>query len=429
MANISNLKIYINPAKVPGTQTDNTALDATGIASYGTQSGYIAFDEVAEVIYVNGKAYGFDTTVAASLATALTDIATLKGTVETQGSVLYIVNDELTSALGTLSESLVTGDNTDTTVKTVAELISALKTQINALDSAAVKRSTGSGETDYANTQAIATAIATAKSDVIGTDAQGTIWGQNEEQTLTHLKALLNTITGGSSNIDLAGIAATIEKIEQELQDGEGTGYVDTLLDAYKALASSDGTYTVGSTSNITTLAGIITALEGLITANSTADQGYTDTQISGLLGTSGTAGNTVYGAKKDAADAASAAADAAAEAAKHTSVTENSSYLDIATSTNAVGGTQYQISTTSAFDTVASNASAAKSATDTLTGDANTTGSLAKAVADLKGASGDASTAETIAGAKAYADSVAASQASSAAGQVISWETIGASS
>ena len=426
MANISNLKIYINPAKVPGTQTDNTALDATGIASYGTQSGYIAFDEVAEVIYVNGKAYGFDTTVAASLATALTDIATLKGTVETQGSVLYIVNDELSSALGTLSESLVTGDNDDTTVKTVAELISALKTQINALDSATVKRSTGSGETDYANTQAIATAITTAKNDVTGTDAQGDIWSTGEEKTLTHLKSLINQIYGGS-NVDLSTIASQIAAINQELEDGSGTG-LTTLLDGLKivlgnTLSPTGAYYTVGSDTNVQTLQAIITALEGEISANSTADQGYTDTEIAELLGTANTAGNTVYGAKKDAADAA-------AEAAKHTSVTENSSYLDIATSTNAVGGTQYQISTTSAFDTVASNASAAKSATDTLTGDANTTGSLAKAVADLKGtkAAGD-TTDETIAGAKAYADAVAASQASSAAGQVISWETIGASS
>lgn len=440
MALQHTLTVYINPTTNPTTHEANTAL--TNVASNATYTadGVLVFDEVAKLLYVKGVAYGLSTTQATDLSTALSTANTLKGS-DTGKSARTIAGEvsaaDIATALGT---SFGTGDGQYATV--TAAITAALNAASAASTAASTAQSTAdakiSNVTGYksgttaddlidvtvnnhvanvksksALTDAVAAAnaalpkgsggtyndAAALETGIVGTGttaAQGATelgnntWAYNEEKSLSHLKDLINTITGGST-VDLAGISASIAKIEAEIQSGNGDGYVNTLLDAYKALASANGNYTVGSASNITTLQGIITALETEISAADTK-AGKHSVVTDGVSGDA-TAGQTNYA---------------------------------VVTSSTVNGQTTYTVKTTDALDTVASNASSALSTANAAL--PKGTSSYANAAALETGLKGNASTdtasSTTIEGAKKYADNAA----TTAADAVISWNVIGAS-
>lgn len=427
MANLSNLKIYINPISAAAPAT------ATQIANYGTLDGYMLFDEKGQLIYVNGKGYGLSVTGAASLTKVINDVATLNnGATSAEGSVANKIY-QITGDTSNLNIGGVTGASIATYLTQLQSEYSALSGTVAAMQTdiqgGYIAQSKGEGETNYTTANAIATdiasaitgaaaavatGVATAKSyadslapnydaagtatgayqQLVGNGSVGAtgVWGVGEAQTLSHLKEILNTIQGGS-NVDLSTLASQVAAINKELEDGSGTG-LDTLLDGLKVvlgntLSATGAYYTVGETTNIQTLQGIIEALEGAITANSTADQSYAAGQATSakndaiaasvtgvaaakkeLIGATGASAYdvSIYGAL-NAASAAKAAADAAAAAAtaaasSHSTVTASGvtgaskEYITV-TSATVDGHTQYTVQTTTALDEAIASAAA----------------------------------------------------------------------
>lgn len=439
MALQHTLTVYINPTTNPTTHEANTAL--TNVASNATYTadGVLVFDEVAKLLYVKGVAYGLSATQATDLSTALSTANTLKGsdtgksarTIASEVSTADIaaalggsigagkeyatVTAAITAALDAASAastaastaqstadakiSNVTGYKTGTTTDDLIDVTvnnhvanvkskSALTDAVAAANAALPKGTGGTYSTAAALESGIIGAGTTAAQGA--TELGNNTWSYNEEKSLSHLKDLINTITGGST-VDLAGISATIAKIEDEIENGNGDGYVGTLLDAYKALASANGNYTVGTATNLTTLQGIITALETEISAADTK-AGKHSVVTDGVEGNA-TAGTTNYA---------------------------------VVTSSESNGQTTYTVKTTDALDTVASNASSALSTANAALPKGSSSYANAGALeSGLKGnASTDTASSTTIEGAKKYADNAA----TTAADAVISWNVIGAS-
>ena len=439
MALQHTLTIYINPTTNPTTHEANTAL--TNVASNATYTadGVLVFDEVAKLLYVKGVAYGLSATQATDLSTALSTANTLKGsdtgksarTIATEVSAADIatalggsigagkeyatVTAAITAALNAASAASTAASTAQSTADAKISNVTGYKTGTTADDliDVTVNNHVANVKSKSALTDAVAAAnaalpkgnggtyatAAALETGIVGTGtmaAQGATelgnntWSYNEEKSLSHLKDLINTITGGST-VDLAGISATIAKIEDEIENGNGDGYVGTLLDAYKALASANGNYTVGTTTNLTTLQGIITALETEISAADTK-AGKHSVVTDGVEGNA-TAGTTNYA---------------------------------VVTSSESNGQTTYTVKTTDALDTVASNASSALSTANAALPKGSSSYANAGALeSGLKGnASTDTASSTTIEGAKKYADNAA----TTAADAVISWNVIGAS-
>lgn len=427
MANLSYLKIYINPAKktVNNEQVDNTALTSAQITTYGTPNGYMAFDEVTNLLYVNGKSYGLSAANATALSNAISAIATLNGTESEAGSVAYIVktaiNTAITNNLGSLSQSLVTG----ATGSTVEALITGLQSQISGLGDSYVSRSTGSGNHDYADTNAIYNAIqavisdgnddkaddtvkgaklyaadqaSSAQTNAISTikgtgatsvssstsvlnpnDGDNNIWLSGEEQTLSHLKQLINVITGGSK-VDLASIQTTIAAITQEIQDGNGgETLTGTIIDAYKTLRGTGDLVVGGDDSNNHSGGTTVTTLQGLIEALEDYAEGLASTAT--------------------------------------TQVSKTGSYINV-TNVGGTGAANYQIATTSDLDSAISGA---KTSITEVTGTAGTNNYIMVTKTAGQNGTGDSYAIKTT----DALETAISSAASSAAGQVISWEVL----
>ena len=240
------------------------------------------------------------------------------------------------------------------------------------------------GESTRTDAAALETGI---KADIIGVTGESAEWCATEPQTLTYLKSLIDDLTGG----DLSEVKGAIDAIKKELQDGTEEGdLANTLIDAYRTLASPTGVYNAGGATGITTLQGIITALEGAIADNSTADQDYTDSQITSEVTRVDTKISTDIAAAVNALDSGATGGAAVDGTASHvkvgvvqtdgmiTSVTVNesdiASAIDVAGISGAVSnlqtsaktvatgtqgyvnvvqdGTEYTVSTTQALDT-----------------------------------------------------------------------------
>lgn len=482
---MANLKIYINPST-------SAAMNASAITTYGTNEGCIAFDEVTKLLYVRGFGYGLSDENATALTTAVNDITTLKGNASTDGSVLH----SIANVTGTLTGALAGMTGTDATAtKTVAQLVTALQSEISNLSttvsnnaSAAVQRSTGTGATDYADTNAIHSAIEAVKatgsdtkdtasvagaklfatneasnaqsgaiSAVVGDTTgkiststtkldEGTIWKLNEEQTLTHLKELINTLGG----TDLAAVQDAIRAIKAELNDTDGnTGdLANSLIDKLSSFLNSKTSWTMGSgitgatTSSATNVETIISTLEGYINSvKTTANAAVSDVKVKIGTGTAATivsnniatlevAEGTTNGTVKIAGSdvAVHGLGGAAYKADNYYDVAGTASGLiDALDSTPsqiaAAGNGQLSLSLTQTDGKVTAISGSIAANTYDAYGAASTVQTT------VVGSASDASSASTINGAKKYADEVAASAASTAAGNVVSWTVIGAGS
>lgn len=483
---MANLKFYINPST-------STAMNDSAIDTYGTNEGYIAFDEVTKLLYVRGIGYGLSDENATALTNAVNDITTLKGNASTDGSVLH----SIANVTGTLTGALAGMTGTDATAtKTVAQLVTALQSEISNLSttvsnnaSAAVQRSTGTGATDYADTNAIHSAIEAVKATgsdtkdtasvagaklfatneasnaqssaiaaVVGDTTgkiststteldDGTIWKLNEEQTLTHLKDLINTLGG----TDLAAVQDAIRAIKAELMNDEGNEInelANSLIDKLAGFLNSKTSWTMGSgisgatTSSATNVETIISTLEGYINSvKTTADAAVSDVKVKIGTGTAttivtnniatlevaeGTTNGTVKIAGSDVA--VHGLGGAAYKADNYYDVAGTASGLINAldstpSQTAAEGNGQLSLSLTQTDGKVTAISGSIAANTYDAYGAASTVQTT------VVGSAGDASSASTINGAKKYADEVAASAASTAAGNVVSWTVIGAGS
>ena len=363
MAKINNLKFYINPILNPTTHEDNTALENVASNPTYTTDGVLVFDEVAKLLYVKGIAYGLSATQASNLSTAVSDIATLKGSVSTTGSVLKIASDtadsKLAAALGTLTSSLATGAED----ATVASLISSLQTQITSLSTTVGNNATAvsegyvarsNGTDDFANTADIHTAISNAQSNAesaaaadaaskdsnlkssieglatagktipvtTGTGEQAVTTPETftgDHKTLGYLwdrladaYAKIDTLGGK----DLAEVQAAISAIKAELRDDSAEGNLaNTIIDKLANFLNSKTSWTVNGVTGVSNVEGIITQLE---------------TEISNA---------------------------SAAAAAAHSTVGATGDYITVTSATGASGAQNYTISTTQALDTAISTA------------------------------------------------------------------------
>lgn len=306
MANISNLKIYINPSLINGEV--NKAVDENQINSYGKLAGYLLFDEVTQNIYVNGKSYGVTKEQADEIIALRQAITILNGEDTVAGSVDYKIKQIVIDKLGNLKGTLVGKEDED---KTVSELIGILHSEINTLTTdingiksgisgiegrlgtletqtgeavggvsgslstaqhVQVKVSSSGGkvtdvevkETDIASASALSTYIHTINTKT-GVNGSVTLEGKDtkvgninaEGETassystdsiayaINNLKSDLDILSGGTASQEaLTNLLNTIRAIEKELNDpSDASGISDSILDALAKLQVKTNPY------------------------------------------------------------------------------------------------------------------------------------------------------------------------------------------
>ena len=296
MATTNELKVFINAGneRIQGQHK---------IQSDSLTAGVIIFNEPTKEIWVNGNAYGLNSDNSTKLSNIIT-------TLEANG---FWDNNNLNNpSINIIGDFDDFNDITElSTADTITELIVNLQTQISTLSTSVADLQTNlitKDLTNYPNINTVGDIITTtndAINDIIGVEPDPnnpTIWANGESKTLTHLKALINTLNGGSST-NLETIQNQIDNILAELDAVQGTQQGDalnTILDAYRTLRGTNP-LTVNSIEK-TTFQDIINALEALISANSTTDQSYADSKKTEVVGnsTSDTKDSpTIYGAKK----------------------------------------------------------------------------------------------------------------------------------
>lgn len=426
------LQIIVVPAAVNDNYTSpSTAADRVG---------KLIFRELTNTIEVNGHEYHADNGQFANLGAALTALVNtgyLRETSENSG-----VYEAVTPAIGTVSSLLgdlissttQTDEHDNITSQSVSAWITALQTDIQNLKTLTATGTSSTfvvrdkttaygqtGATDFETTAQIHTAIAGAKQDaidtVVGTGATGEhpTWGENEAQTLSHLKDLINTL-GGGSEVSLSDIQDQIDQILNEMS-GVGSEDLNTVLDAYRTLRGyTNGTapaLTVeGATGTITTIQDVIDALEDLIDNSKTVVSGatgdtyisVTDTTVQGATATTYTVQSTT-GLSNAIGNAKTTVTAATGTASSNAYVTVTKTPGVLANGT----GDSYAIQSTKALDDAISNAKS------TATG----TGSyITVSVATGTGSTGDAYTIGTTA---------ALDTALAKADNVVSWTVIGA--
>ena len=492
MANLgytSKLQIVIVPSGQ--TYTSPTGTEMTG---------KLIFREADNIIEVNGHEYQASST---SDLSAVIDGLKNTGYLTESGGVLSATQN-LSTVADLLGDKIKVSGPTGTA--TVSDWITSLQGNISSIEtditnlqnltatgasSTFVERSKGDGHTDYANTDAIAGAIANAKTEIttatsaaagnvnyvrvekstngndtytisstkaledsiasaqanaisgakeqiIGTGAvsgstnvlnpnegDNNVWLKDEEQTLTHIKSLINTITGGS-DLDLDKIQQAIAAIKTELKDGSETGELaNTLIDKLSGFLNNQTEWTVNGATGVANVQGIITQLEAEISsAASTAAAAHSTVGATGSYITVTSA--TGAGGGQDYTVASTTALSNAISNAK-TTVGATGSYVTV-TKTDGTGATpdSYQVSTTAALNTAIENAKTTiNEATSAQAGTVNY-------VRVEKSTSGNDT--YTIQSTKALEDSIASAQSNAEntakgyADNVISWTVIGAS-
>lgn len=336
MANISNLKIYINPSKINGVV--NKAVDENQINSYGKLAGYLLFDEVTQNIYVNGKSYGVTKEQADEILALRQAIDLLNNNDTVTGSVDYKIKQIVINKLGDLKDTLVGGDkNVD---KTVSELIATLQSEINTLTTdingiksgisgiqgrldtletqtgeavggvsgslstaqhVQVKVSSSGGkvtgvevkETDIASASALSTYIHTINTKT-GVNGSVTLEGKDVNvgniavegatpsaysvdtiaYAINNLKSNLDILSGGTASQEsLTNLLNTIRSIEKELNDpSDDSGISESILDALAQLKVKTNPYYGINASGNTSSENIIPLQESLQNLKTYAD-------------------------------------------------------------------------------------------------------------------------------------------------------------
>ena len=316
----------------------------------------------------NGTDYANTDAIAGAIANA-------KTTVGATGSYVTVTKTE---GSGSTPDSYQVS-----TTNALTEAIANAKTTIAGATGSyiTVTKTPGSGATpdsytvstndtlDTAITTARNDAVSTAKSQLIGTGAiapagatglsNDEVWMHNEEQTLSHLKELINDLGGK----DLADVQEAIKAIKNELKTGEGADLAETLIDKLSSFLNSKTEWTVNGATGVHNVEGIIAALEEEISA--AADAAKDAHSTVGATGTYITVTSaTGAGGGKDYTVASTTALDTAISHAK-TTVGATGTYVTV-TKTEGTGANpdSYKVSTTDALDTAISHAKTTVGAT-----------------------------------------------------------------
>ena len=411
---MANLNIYINGA--------SSAMGATGIATYGSGIGKIAFDPIAKLIYVNGVGYGLSNEQYDNL------FGEGEGSFESKiADIIDDINNHNTdiSNLQTDVAGLQTGvAGLQTGVAGLQTGVAGLRTDVDTLGSL-----TGVVASLTGTVAGLTSTVAGLRTDVdkkiesingitgtnvnIGadkinyleaTEATGAI---SIKTKIDQIVSSIDTLT----NTDLSKVNTAIQEIKRELSSGDGADLANTLIDKLSTFLGGKTSWTINGVSK-TNIEEIISALESFATGAAQAAQQAAETFATG------------------AAQAAQAAAETyalqAATSAASTAETNAKKYADgLASNYDAAGAAITGVATvigTSGDGAGVNTIYGAKAYANSLASNYDVAGAATTGVATVIGTSNDGTGVNTIYGAKAYADAAA----QSAAGQVISWEVIG---
>lgn len=147
MANINNLNIHINSAQAA------QAVTTTQIANFGTNEGFMLFDEKTHLLWVHNQPYGMSDTQATQLTNVLETLVT-NGLFTKEGDVYTPVAGDTIGNLETAvqgvqdkigSLAIPTDSENPTQYQTVTEALNALQSLVNTLSGGALTDVTVNG--------------------------------------------------------------------------------------------------------------------------------------------------------------------------------------------------------------------------------------------------------------------------------------------
>lgn len=338
-----------NPITVDGQQVTSGAYIAMTIAN-----GETFYINVADLIEYN--------------SVASTDEITLSD-----------ANHTITATVGEIAASKIVYQAAEgaTPAKTVAQAINALESAVGTGGSVDQKIQTAVQALD-ADLDATAGSVVTGITQVDGVITsvdEVALTAQNVAYGTSNVKAALDTI----GTIPATATATTVIGYVDE-KTGAGISALNADLDATLAATDTD-TEAVAVVTGVTQTNGALTAVDS-VAADKAGAATRAKAEVIGVNGDAASA-NTVYGAKAYA-DSKVAALDADIDAATDTAVTDAEKVAVVTGVTEADG-------VITAVDSI----------------DVDKAGAATRAKNAVIGASGDAASANTIFGAKAYADSV----------------------
>lgn len=405
--------IEVNGVKYQATSSDDLSAITTALIN----TGYLT--ESGGVLTANNPG-----TVAALLGTKISTADS--GTTKTVSAWI----DDLQKQITNIGKRVSTNESNITNLQNVTKTDSS---------STFVVRKSGTGETDFATTTAIQTAINTAKkgaidsaatdasqkdaqvkTDLIGTGTasesstkplepgQGNTWALNETKTLSSLKDLILNLQGQLTTLsgkDLTEVNNAITAIKKELSDGSAAGdLANTLIDKLSTFLGGKTSWTINGTTAANVEA-IITALETEIKAR-IASVGKANGET--LIDVTTDLNKKVIVSSTSELQTAVTNANSAIQSVKNGT---NESLISVSTDNKAV-----TVSSTDSLKTAVTNANAALPK-----GSGNTYSSAVDLANKLKGTKGESKDNTTIEGAKSYADYTAKTYADS----VITWTVI----
>ena len=447
----TNLKFYVN-AGLTGIESHKPQGESTGI-------GVIIFDEPSKQIFVNGKAYGFgpdeynrmESIINVLKATGINLLKESNGVLTVDNTVQKQISDALGDELGDFSSlNLWSPTGAEVTGQTVADYLSNLYTQISSVSSYVTNVSQGAiteingltgingavtlygtgitvGGSGYGHETSIAAAInALHTSDNINVGGSGYASGISVASAINALHTsdniLVNGTAYGATSVqaaidDLAGKYASIDK---DSFVNEGT-LVYFTADSYS------------TESDPAVVEGLVGSVEGRHTIDYTADTHYSTTKhdsfnkpylklvVAQSTGTSGGQTSTtsneayIYISADSLVDVYTVANQSGNPVSLSMTGHEISVNFDIAaatgnyTATGASAGSN--VTSTSTIDVISGvSVKTEDGSLSSLTGSsvlADAAGAAAAAKSEVIGATGNAASADTIYGAKAYANSL----------------------
>lgn len=335
-----------DPVTIDGQQVTSGAYIAMTIAN-----GETFYINVADLIEYNSVASTDEITLTDTNHTVTATVGEIAAS-----KIRYSEDKTVAQAINALESAVGTGGSVDQKIQTAVQALDA------DLDATAGSVITGITEVD-----GVITGI-----DEVALTAQNVAYGNST------VKAALDTI----GTIPAGATATTVIGYVDE-KTGSGISALNADLDAALAATDTDAE-AVAVVTGVTQTNGALTAVDS-IAADKAGAATRAKVEVIGVNGDAASA-NTIYGAKAYA-DSKVAALDADVDAATDAAVTD-AEKVAVVTGVTEVDGV------VTAVDSI----------------DVDRAGAATRAKNAVIGASGDASTANTIFGAKAYADSVVGS-------------------
>lgn len=307
------------------------------------------------------------------------DLIEYNSVASTDEITLSDANHTITATVGEIAASKIVYQAAEgaTPAKTVAQAINALESAVGTGGSVDQKIQTAVEALDAdldATAGSVVTGITQVDGVITGVD-EVALTAQNVAYGTSNVKAALDTI----GTIPATATATTVIGYVDE-KTGAGISALNADLDATLAATDTD-TEAVAVITGVTQTNGALTAVDS-VAADKAGAATRAKAEVIGVNGDAASA-NTIYGAKAYA-DSKVAALDADIDAATDTAVTDAEKVAVVTGVTEADG-------VITAVDSI----------------DVDKAGAATRAKNAVIGASGDAASANTIFGAKAYADSV----------------------